>query len=407
MPGEHAREVEATLGVARDEVERLIANLRILTFALVACLIAGIQAGRPIPYWSPAYYFAGCVAYALVLRLLVARAGGARWVGLGSVIADVVAVSSVFVVAGRTRLQSESLIVLYVLAPSIVLLLAINTLRASRLTAVVGTAVGIVMFFTIIRTTRGSEPGELGAASVILLMGFVGVASARRTRHVLDLFARLHLLQRFVPAPLVDRVVRPAGGDVALAGEERTVTLLASDLRGFTAFAEELAPAEVVRQLNAYHAAMLGAVRQHGGTLDKFIGDGMLVVFGLESPAPADAGANAAVSCARAMLDALAGHNAARARNGEPALAAGIGVHTGHVVAGSIGAEGGRQEFTVIGDAVNTASRLESLTKELGKTVLVSAATVERLNDAGGLSALAPVSVRGKKSALDVYALEG
>jgi adenylate cyclase len=150
---------------------------------------------------------------------------------------------------------------------------------------------------------------------------------------------------------------------------------------------------------------MLEVIDRHGGSLDKFIGDGTLVVFGLPAgqAAPTDAGAGAAVACAREMVDALESHNADRAANGLPPLQMGIGVHTGKVVAGNIGAPGRRLEFTVIGDAVNTAARLEGATKALGCPVVISRATVDRLERPDGLVALAPVELRGKQAALEVF----
>jgi adenylate cyclase len=136
-----------------------------------------------------------------------------------------------------------------------------------------------------------------------------------------------------------------------------TLTIMATDLRGFTAMSKRFRPEEVVAQLNAYRGAMVEQVDRRGGSL---------VVFGLGtsgSPAP-DAGAQAAVDCARSMLSAWSALNSARSAAGLERLCMGIGIHTGEVIAGNIGAVSRRLEFTVIGDAVNTAVRLESATKE-------------------------------------------
>jgi adenylate cyclase len=150
---------------------------------------------------------------------------------------------------------------------------------------------------------------------------------------------------------------------------------------------------------------MMAVIERHGGVIDKFIGDGTLVVFGLDA-AP-EVGATAAVRCAEEMLSALGAHNEERARLGQPPLKMGIGIHTGQVIAGNIGAPGRRLEFTVIGDAVNTAARLEGLTKERGAPVLISSATVELLADRGGLREAPPVSIRGKEGAHAVFVLRG
>jgi adenylate cyclase len=176
---------------------------------------------------------------------------------------------------------------------------------------------------------------------------------------------------------------------------------------------EALSPEQVVEQLNEFHGAMLEQIEAHGGVLDKFIGDGILVVFGFEraterggaNAAEEDAGARHAVDCAHAMFRALESLNAVRGRRGDAALRMGVGVHTGPVVAGNIGAPGRRLEFTVIGDAVNTASRLEGMTKELGTPLLVSAATAERLDDSHELRELAAVTARGKTTAIRVFGL--
>ena len=189
---------------------------------------------------------------------------------------------------------------------------------------------------------------------------------------------------------------------LALGGRLLTVTLLAADLRGFTSMSEKMSPDEVVRQLNAYHGTMLERIEDHGGALDKFIGDGILVVFGLDRETGCkDDGAAAAVACARDMLVALDRHNVERARDGNPALRMGIGVHTGPVVAGNIGAPGRRLELPV-----NTASRLEGLTKEAATPVLISSDTVDRLNGRDGLRELPAMQAKGRSEKTRVFALE-
>jgi adenylate cyclase len=191
---------------------------------------------------------------------------------------------------------------------------------------------------------------------------------------------------------------------LAVGGRSARVTVLASDLRGFTALSARLAPEEVVTQLNEFHGLMLEQVRRHGGALDKFIGDGMLAVFGLSPDAASPrSAAGAALSCARGMLAALDGLNRSRAARGEDPLAVGIGIHSGPIVAGAIGAPGHRLEFTVLGDTVNTASRLETATKQLKTPILLSGATAELIGT-GALRPLDPVELRGKPEPVAVFA---
>jgi adenylate cyclase len=185
-------------------------------------------------------------------------------------------------------------------------------------------------------------------------------------------------------------------------------TVLVSDLRGFTTMSEELPPADVFELLNEIQGAFARAVRNEGGIVDKFLGDGMLAVFG--APEPVDDHALRAVEAAIGMRRELETVNAKRAKRGQADLRMGIGIHSGPVVAGCLGS-GARLEFTVIGDTVNTASRIESLTKEHQVEVLVSEATYERIAEQSGTGELAifrrvgEVAVRGRAHGLVVHTL--
>ena len=191
------------------------------------------------------------------------------------------------------------------------------------------------------------------------------------------------------------RVVDPAvrdrllAGEVAQGGEQRTATVLFADLRDFTAFAAQTPAPEVVATLNEFFTAMTREAQAAGGFVDKFIGDAVLVVFGLFGPddaAERAAGAAAALRCADGMRDAVATLNARRAARGRPPLALKIGVHTGPVVAGTIGAVE-RHEYTVIGDTVNVAARLEQLCRDQGRDLLVSAETHRLASSVGPVAA--------------------
>ena len=208
-------------------------------------------------------------------------------------------------------------------------------------------------------------------------------------------------LERFLPPNVVSRII--AGDALHLAGERHVVTILFADLRGSTALAERLAPEAVVDVLNAYLRAMATAVIAEGGILDKFLGDGLMAIFGaLED------GRNGAAAAARAALRVRAAVGALtieRAARGEPTVAFGVGIHTGPVVLGAVGLPE-RSDYTAIGDAVNTASRMESLCKELGADVVLSSDTAACLEGAGiALRPLGDVAVRGKALPVTVFTL--
>jgi adenylate cyclase len=184
---------------------------------------------------------------------------------------------------------------------------------------------------------------------------------------------------------------------LAAGGETREVTVLFCDLRDFTPLAEALPAPEVVAVLNGFLERAVDAVFAHAGTLDKYLGDGLMAYFG--APVGQPDHATRAVRCALAMRAALSALNDERAQRGEPPLRMGIGVHTGTVVLDDIGASR-RREYTVVGDTVNVAARLQDLTKSEGVDVLVSDATRRLLRDAVALSAPRALTLRGRAAPL-------
>ena len=192
------------------------------------------------------------------------------------------------------------------------------------------------------------------------------------------------------------------GGRVGLEGEQREVTILFSDLRDFTPWVESTEPREVVRELNRYFEAMEAALRRHGGLVLQFIGDEIEAVFG--APVPAADHAQRAVRAALDMRAGLASFNATRTAQNKPPLRHGIGVHTGTVLAGSIGGAD-RLSYALVGDAVNLASRIQDLTKAAGTDILISATTRAALDSAVAVTALPAARVKGRSAEVEVFAV--
>ncbi|MCB9765690.1 MAG: adenylate/guanylate cyclase domain-containing protein [Alphaproteobacteria bacterium] len=223
--------------------------------------------------------------------------------------------------------------------------------------------------------------------------GGLAMVDAERARQRLGVYVSPEVAE----AALTSDILEPGG-------ERRHIAVLFSDLRGFTRYAERLPPERLVSELNDYLDAMVAVVREEQGVVDKYIGDAIMVVWGIPK-ATGDEAARA-VRAAAKMQAALAVHNRDRAARGLQPFRQGIGVHYGEAVAGNIGTSD-RLQYTVVGDAVNLASRLEQATKEMGASVLISADAMEAAS-AGDLPMMVSrgrLQVRGREAPMEVFAL--
>jgi adenylate cyclase len=193
---------------------------------------------------------------------------------------------------------------------------------------------------------------------------------------------------------------------IRLGGVRKPVTILFSDIRGFTTISETLPEDALVAQLNEYFEQMVGCVNQHQGTLHKFIGDAVMAVWGDVVPRSPVEDAQRAVRAALQMCSLADALNRRWLEQGKPLFHIGVGLNFGEVVVGNIGATQ-RREFTVIGDAVNLASRLETLTKHYRARVLVGESLVELLDDLFVLRSVGNMLLKGRTKTVRVYAVLG
>jgi adenylate cyclase len=206
---------------------------------------------------------------------------------------------------------------------------------------------------------------------------------------------------RYMSDQIVDRLLGTPDA-LTMGGEQRTVTILMSDLRGFSALSERLTPTEVIALLNAYLAEMTEIIYRHGGTIDEFIGDAILVLFGAPLAGPDDA--LRAVTCAVEMQRAIKTINARNVERGLPEVAMGVGINTGDVVVGNIGSER-RAKYGVVGRNVNLASRIEAFT--VGGQILLSDATLHAAGPTVALRRSMEVFPKGSKAPMVVHEVAG
>lgn len=389
---EIARAVAATLDQEARANERRVSLVRLVAYLLVLLLDLWMWAAgaRGIHFVTGSLFAVGAAALLFALtRWIPAR----RWFRF---LVPVIDAALIYVLLD-SRVAGLGLDPMFISVSALAcgLFAASGGLRFDTASAI-WTALLAAGLLIALLWPESSQLRVLYSVNAVVAIGLLNVWLTRLVRRAMQAEAGRGVLHRFLPRELVDAAFR---APTRAIGEPRAVeaTVLVSDLRGFTSYAETLQPAEVLAFLNEFQGTLAAVVGAHGGTVDKFMGDGMLAVFGAHSPLPDHA--RRALEAAEGIRAAVAELNHSRAAP----LRIGIGVHSGPVVAGFLG-QGARLELTVIGDAVNTAARLEALTKEKGADVLVSGETTARAPDRP-LVSLGTVVLRGRKQPLEIFTL--
>jgi adenylate cyclase len=426
------------LEVEKMEGQRIATRARTVALAVVALLLIFVN-----PRIEVLYYEAILVLFALIgiAQLRAARVGQSR-VELALIFADILLLTLTLTVRNPMASQAwptafqfrfEGFTYFFIFLAGATLAYSWRTVQTIGLwTAIIWlAAVGAVMLFgvsypelsaTVREALIGYErvfdlldpnsvnfPNRIQEVIILLIVAAILALRSRRTSQMLirqaDLAAERANLSRYFPPSLVEELAtrnEPMGGV-----RSQQVAVLFADIVGFTRYAEGSTPDAVIALLRGFHAALEDAVFAHGGTLDKYLGDGLMASFGTPNPTPADA--SNAIAAAFAMQDGIALLNADRSATGLVPIHLSVGVHFGPVILGDIG-NARRMEFAMLGDSVNVAARLEAATRALSCGIVISQDAMSAVTDlarrdryCGEMHLHRGLTLKGRNESVDVW----
>ncbi|MDQ8732035.1 adenylate/guanylate cyclase domain-containing protein [Bradyrhizobium sp. LHD-71] len=396
---------EAALAEAKQQGLRLAVRARWVALAVIAVVSPIVN-----PHWEVLYYEIGLALFALIgwAQLQVGEVGRSRR-ELFLMFCDLALLTFMIVVPNPWRavdwpvasqFHFSNFIFYFVLLAGATLAYSWRTVVAMgvwttglfcigllwawfqpvdpAMTERIGTAIGgDQRLLRLVDPSSMNLPMRLQEIVVLLIVAATLALAGRRSNDLLLSHAALERERTNLARYFSPTVVKELSKNDEPLKQVRTqkVAVLFVDIVGFTAYADGKDPEEVIRTLREFHGLMEHQVFQHAGTLDKYLGDGLMATFGTPFSGVSDAWN--ALKCAQAMIATVADFNRERDRQGQPPIRAGFGLHYGPVVLGDIGAQ--RLEFAVIGSTVNAASRLEALTRELGCVLVASDALIEQV----------------------------
>jgi adenylate cyclase len=345
-----------------------------------------------------AAYTLGAFALALQYRTIKpdpVKASRAQAIILGL---DLLFVSALF----WRSVMVEGTVPAQTLGLSLALVLCLHVASYRRLQIYAGTAASIAIYLALSIHAGAYDPSQAGfVCGALAAIGALMAINHRRTGHMFLELRKRDNLSRFLSPEVAERVMQV--GESELQPVQREVTVLFSDIRGFTTMSESMLPREVLAFLDDYFAQMAQVVKGHHGVVNKFLGDGMMAVWGV--PERSEEHALLAVRAAQDMLKVVREMNDARIAHHQEPFEIGIGLHSGTVAAGMLGGAD-QHEYTVIGDAVNVASRVQGLTKTFGVRILLTDTTWTRVRERIPGTFLSSEEIRGRKEPVELYTVE-